>query len=65
VGGVGDHVLLTVDDNGPGFAKIRRGIGLGLRAAAGFLKTYGGPIEYSRSWMGGTLATLVLRGLGP
>ena len=59
--GIDDHVLLTIDDNGPGFGLIRRGAGLGLRAVARSLKSYGGRIEYSRSRMGGTRAILVLR----
>lgn len=56
----GNHVLLTVDDSGPGFGLIRRGVGLGLRAVTRCLKSCGGRIEYSRSRMGGTCATLVL-----
>jgi signal transduction histidine kinase len=62
--GVDDHVLLTIDDNGPGFGMIRRGTSLGLRAVARSLKSYGGRIEYSRSGMGGTRAILVLRAIG-
>ena len=56
-----EHVLLTIDDDGPGFGLIRRGTGLGLRAAASSLESYGGRIEYSRSQMGGARASLVLR----
>jgi signal transduction histidine kinase len=59
--GAGDHVLLTVDDNGPGFGLIRRDIGLGLRAAAQSVKSCGGQIEFRRSPLGGTRAVLVLR----
>lgn len=61
--GLDDHVLLTIDDNGPGFGMIRRGAGLGLRAVARSLKSYGGRIEYSRSRMGGARAVLVLRAI--
>lgn len=56
----GDHVLLAVDDNGPGFGLIRRGIGLGLRAATRSLASCGGRIEFPRSRLGGTRAVLVL-----
>lgn len=49
----GAHVLLTTGGKGPGFRKIRLvGVGLGLRAAAGGLKTCGERIEYSRSRLG-------------
>lgn len=48
----GAHALLTTGGKGPGFRKIRLGIGLGLRAAAGGLKTCGERIEYSRSRLG-------------
>jgi hypothetical protein len=34
-----DRVLLTVDDSGPGFGRIRRGVGIGSTVARG-LKTY-------------------------
>jgi hypothetical protein len=58
----GAHVLLTTGGKGPGFRKIRLvGVGLGLRAAAGGLKTCGERIEYSRSRLGSMLAILVLR----
>jgi len=56
-----DHVLLAVDDNGPGFGHIRRGIGLGLRAAGQSLTSCGGRIEFCHSRLGGTRAVLVLR----
>jgi signal transduction histidine kinase len=56
----GDHVLLAVDDNGPGFGLVRRGIGLGLRAAARSLTSCGGQIEFYRSRLGGTRAVVVL-----
>jgi signal transduction histidine kinase len=61
--GIDDHVLLTIDDSGPGFGMIRRRTGLGLRAVARGLKSYGGHIEYSRSHMGGTRAIVVLRAI--
>jgi signal transduction histidine kinase len=57
------RVHLTVDDSGPGFGLIRRGIGLGLRAAARSLKSCGGHIEHSRSQLGGARATLVLHAI--
>jgi C4-dicarboxylate-specific signal transduction histidine kinase len=57
----GDQVLLTVDDNGPGFGLIRGDVGLGLRAAAQSLRSCGGRIEFRRSPLGGTRAVLVLR----
>src|SRR6266566_2378404 len=46
---VGAHALSTTGGKGPGFRKIRLGIGLGLRAAAEGLKTCGERIEYGRS----------------
>lgn len=61
--GVGGHALSTVGDIRPGSGQIRRGIGLGPRAAAGSLKTHGGRIEYSLSRVRGTLAALVLPAL--
>ena len=57
----GDHVLLAVDDNGPGFGLISRGIGLGLRAVARSLTSCGGRIEFCHSRLGGARAVLVLR----
>jgi C4-dicarboxylate-specific signal transduction histidine kinase len=57
----GDQVLLTVDDNGPGFGLIRRDVGLGLRAAAQSMTSCGGRIEFRRSPQGGTRAVLILR----
>ena len=57
----GAHAVLTTGDKGPGFRKIRLGIGLGPRAAAGGLQTCGERIEYSRSRLGSMLAILVLR----
>jgi C4-dicarboxylate-specific signal transduction histidine kinase len=56
-----DRVLLTIDDSGPGFGLIRRGVGLGLHAVARGLKTYGGGLEYSQSPLGGVRAILALR----
>jgi signal transduction histidine kinase len=55
-----EHVVLTVDDDGPGFGLIRRGVGLGLRGVARSLKSCGGHIEYGRSDLGGARAILVL-----
>jgi signal transduction histidine kinase len=55
------RVLLTVDDSGPGFGRIRRGVGIGLQAVARGLKTYGGSLEYSQSPLGGVRAILTLR----
>jgi signal transduction histidine kinase len=62
---VDDRVLLTVDDDGPGFGLIRRGNGIGLQAAAQCLERHGGHIEHRRSPMGGTRATLMLWARGP
>lgn len=56
-----EHVLLTVDDSGPGFGLIHRGFGLGLLSLAHGLESYGGRLEYSRSQLGGVRATLTLR----
>lgn len=56
-----EHVVLTVDDSGPGFGLIHGGVGLGLLAVARGLKSYGGNLEYSRSQVGGVRAILALR----
>lgn len=58
---VGDQVLLTVDDSGPGFGRIRPGIRLGLRVIARSLRGCGGQVVYRRSHLGGVRAVLVLR----
>jgi signal transduction histidine kinase len=59
-----DRVLLTIDDSGPGFGLIRRGVGLGLQAVARGLTTYGGGLEYIQSPLGGVRAILALRAVG-
>jgi signal transduction histidine kinase len=56
-----DRVLLTVDDSGPGFGLIRRGIGLGLQVVTRSLNSFGGDLEYRRSQLGGVQAILSLR----
>ena len=58
---VNDQVLLTVDDSGPGFGLIRRGIGLGLRVVERSLNSFGGDLEYRRSQLGGVQAILSLQ----
>jgi hypothetical protein len=57
---VGAHALLTTVGTGPGFRKIRLGVRLGLRAAAGGPEDQRERIEHSRS-RESMLAILVLR----
>jgi signal transduction histidine kinase len=58
---IDDQVLLTVDDSGPGFGRIKPGIRLGLRIIARSVRSYGGQVVYRRSHLGGVRAVLVLR----
>ena len=58
---VNDRVLLTVNDSGPGFGLICRGVGLGLRAVTRSLNSYGGHLEFMQSQLGGVRALLSLQ----
>ena len=52
--------LVVVDDNGPGFGRIQGGLGLGLRAAARNIASYGGRLECGCAPLGGMRVSLWL-----
>ncbi len=56
----GAFAEVTVEDTGPGFGKIPKGGGLGLRIVAQSLARCGGRLEYSRGRGGGVRASLRL-----
>ena len=58
-------VLLTVEDNGPGFGNIPSGAGLGLSAVARNIVRYGGRVECGPGSGGGARVSLWLPGLDP
>jgi signal transduction histidine kinase len=51
---------LVVQDNGPGFARIRPSTGLGTKVIARCLAGCGGQIDFGRSPAGGVKATVLL-----
>ena len=55
-----DGVMLTVEDNGPGFGEIPSGAGLGLSAVARNVIKHGGRMEYSCGQRGGVRVSLWL-----
>ena len=55
-----DGVMLTVEDNGPGFGEIPSGAGLGLSVVARNVIKYGGRMEYSCGQRGGVRVSLWL-----
>jgi signal transduction histidine kinase len=55
-----DRALVVVDDSGPGFGSIQAGLGLGLRAAARNVASYGGRLECGRAPLGGLRVSLWL-----
>jgi K+-sensing histidine kinase KdpD len=55
-----DHVVLAVEDNGPGFGKIPSGVGLGLSGVARNVVRYGGKMEYGCGVRGGARVSLWL-----
>jgi len=55
-----DRALVVVDDSGPGFGRIQAGLGLGLRAAARNVDSYGGRLECGRAPLGGLRVSLCL-----
>jgi K+-sensing histidine kinase KdpD len=55
-----DRALVVVDDSGPGFGGIQAGLGLGLRAAARNVASYGGRLECGCAPLGGLRVSLWL-----
>jgi K+-sensing histidine kinase KdpD len=55
-----DQALVMVDDSGPGFGRIKAGLGLGLRAAARNVASYGGKLECGCAPLGGLRVSLWL-----
>jgi C4-dicarboxylate-specific signal transduction histidine kinase len=53
-------VMLAIEDTGPGFGKIERGLGLGLAAVARGIATYGGRLERECGTGGGVRVNLWL-----
>jgi signal transduction histidine kinase len=54
------RALIVVDDSGPGFGRIQSGLGLGLRAAARNVASYGGRLEVGCASLGGLRVSLWL-----
>lgn len=52
--------VLAVEDTGPGFGKIPKGLGLGLAAVSRTAARHGGRLEYGSGASGGTRVTLWL-----
>jgi signal transduction histidine kinase len=55
-----DRALVVVDDSGPGFGGIQAGLGLGLRAVARNVASYGGRLECGCAPLGGLRVSLWL-----
>jgi K+-sensing histidine kinase KdpD len=51
---------LTIEDTGPGFGKIERGLGLGLNAVSRFAAAHDGRLDYGCSPAGGARVSLSL-----
>jgi K+-sensing histidine kinase KdpD len=52
--------MLAIEDNGPGFGNIERGLGLGLNAVSRFVTAYDGGLDYERSDSGGARVSMWL-----
>jgi signal transduction histidine kinase len=55
-----NSAVLAVEDTGPGFGKITRGLGIGLVAVSGLAVRYGGRLEHDRGADGRTRVSLWL-----
>lgn len=53
-------VQMVVEDDGPGFGQIQKGLGLGLSAATRCVVKHGGRVECTRSPLGGACVALWL-----
>jgi C4-dicarboxylate-specific signal transduction histidine kinase len=60
-----DRMLLVVEDDGPGFGRLRGGSGLGLSAVARQAGEYQGRLECGRGRLGGARVTLCLPSATP
>jgi K+-sensing histidine kinase KdpD len=60
VGRQQDSVLFAVEDTGPGFGKITRGLGIGLAAVSGLAIRHGGRLEHGQGTSGRTRVSLWL-----
>ncbi len=54
------RALVVVDDSGPGFGGLKEGLGIGLRAAARNVVSYGGRLECGGGSLGGARVSLWL-----
>lgn len=55
-----NSALLAVEDTGPGFGKITKGLGMGLAVVSGLAIRYGGRLEHDQSATGRTRVSLWL-----
>ena len=56
--------MVAIEDTGPGFGKIERGMGIGLAAVSRCTATYGGTLEHGCGASGGVRVTLWLPAVG-
>lgn len=56
----GSAVVLEVEDDGPGFGKLKPHTGHGLVCVRQFAARYGGALEFGRSTMGGARVSLTV-----
>jgi C4-dicarboxylate-specific signal transduction histidine kinase len=61
----GAQVLLAVEDDGPGFGRLPKGLGLGLSAVASEAVEHNGKLECGRGSLGGARVSLWLPAAAP